>query len=192
MGRILLLSGVLATLVACGGSSSSSDTTTATASPTAVATTPAAGGGSSTTGSTTTASAAVTTAAASASTAGGGNIDELKAAARKAATDVIALRFANVYRVLSDDCRAKVPEAEFALALAKGEALLAGFLGGSTDGMKVVKVETRNVTATSAEVQVTYDYGRRLPEGVRLGGEWDHWVFEHGAWRSAECADLAK
>lgn len=95
------------------------------------------------------------------------------------------------YRYFTAECRDQLSYGEFAGQLAFGKAFLAGWMQIEVDDIEVEAVEVRNVadghgeTLTKLRSKADPDLNLNSDED-----EWTPWVYEDGAWRSANCDEF--
>jgi len=97
---------------------------------------------------------------------------------------------ATTYGFLSRACRQKVSRAEWAVQMAMATSLMEGMFGIKASDLRIGKVMSRNVTATTGEasVEVLDKDGKAFDES---GPNFNEFVYENGDWRSTDCETMS-
>lgn len=94
------------------------------------------------------------------------------------------------YGFLSRDCRKKVSRAEWGVQMAMATSLMEGMFGIKASDLRIGKVTSRNVTATTGEasVEVLDKDGKAFDES---GPNFSEFIYENGDWRSTDCENMS-
>lgn len=135
--------------------------------------------------------------AGSSKTSAGGNAGakqpKTAAGLRDAETAVVTAAFAGdaktSYGLLSQACRQKYSQSEWATRLARGSALVESFTNVKYKDFKVQKVETRNVAGDSGEARA---FIGTTADGAPLDKtpSWDKWRYEDAGWHFTDCKEV--